>query len=275
MKVCSIDDIVNQNFNLVFINALQQFWHNTNFFQCIGEPKKQNLFLLVCGCKVTYTDKNNNTYVACNGDVVYTPTGSEYKVQLHDFQNSDSHTVGINFFLYDECGDDVILSDSIKIFRSENSKIITSLFHQSIYHDVLKQHTKSRILLMEILCELSNDFASNSATDNITKALAYLSEHIEESPSISSLAQLCSVSEVYLRKQFKKHIGMSPVEYRNTLRLDRARSYLEYGEISVQEISDTLGYSTVSHFIKEFKSRFGLSPLKYRALCKKGAEPFA
>ena len=269
MKICSIDDIVNQNFNLVFINALQQFWHSTNFFQCIGEPKKQNLFLLVCGCRVTYTDKDNNTYIAENGDIVYTPIGSEYKVQLHDFKSRDSHTVGINFFLYDECGEGVILSDHIEIFRSKNEKMISSLFHQSIYHDVIKHYAKSRILLMEILCDLSRDNTSKNAADNITRALAYLSEHIEESPSISSLAELCNVSEVYFRRQFKKHIGTSPVEYRNTLRLDRARSYLEYGEISVQEISDTLGYSTVSHSIKEFKARFGVSPLKYRALSKK------
>jgi AraC-like DNA-binding protein len=267
MKVCSVENLLNQNFNLVFVNALQQFWHNTNFFQCIGAPKKVNLFLFVCGCKVLYTDKNNNTYIANSGDIVYTPIGSEYKVELCDFENSDSHTVGINFFLYDEKGEDIILSDGIEIFHSDD-KIVSSMFHQSIYHDIIKQHTKNRILLMEILCALSQDSKRKSATDNVTKALAYLSENIEESPSISKLAEVCNVSEVYLRRQFKNYVGMSPVEYRNTLRLDRAKTYLEYGEISVQEISDALGYSTVSHFIKEFKNKFGISPLKYRQKTK-------
>jgi AraC-like DNA-binding protein len=92
---------------------------------------------------------------------------------------------------------------------------------------------------------------------------------VEENPSISKLAKLCNISEVYFRKQFKAHVGVSPLEYRNSLRLSRARSYLEYGEISVQEISDTLGYSTVSHFIKEFKNYYGFSPLKYRKLSKR------
>ena len=67
-----------------------------------------------------------------------------------------------------------------------------------------------------------------------------------------------------LRKEFKIHTGMSPVKYRNLLRLSKARDYIEYGDISVQEISDTLGYSTVSHFIKEFRSHFGMSPLQYK-----------
>lgn len=61
-------------------------------------------------------------------------------------------------------------------------------------------------------------------------------------------------------------MGMTPLEYRNALRLGRARSYLEYGDISVQEIADMLGYATVSHFIKAFKSQYGCAPLQYRKL---------
>ena len=59
-------------------------------------------------------------------------------------------------------------------------------------------------------------------------------------------------------------MGTSPAKYKNELRLERSVSYLKFGEISIQEISDTLGYATVSHFIKEFKERYGLSPLQYR-----------
>ena len=54
MKICALNDLVRQNFNPVFINGLQQFWRNTKSFQCVGAPKKQNLFMLLNGCKVTY-----------------------------------------------------------------------------------------------------------------------------------------------------------------------------------------------------------------------------
>ena len=47
MKVCAIKELVNQNFNVIFVNALQQFWHTTKSFQCFGNPKKQNLFLFL------------------------------------------------------------------------------------------------------------------------------------------------------------------------------------------------------------------------------------
>jgi len=117
MKVCAVKELVNQNFNVIFVNALQQFWHTTKSFQCFGNPKKQNLFLFLNGCKITYTDKNAQTLVANSGDIVYTPIGSEYRAILHDFSSENSHTVGINFLLYDEASEPIILSDKIKIFH--------------------------------------------------------------------------------------------------------------------------------------------------------------
>ena len=119
---------------------------------------------------------------------------------------------------------------------------------------------------MEILCQLATKDAEKPMPGHITEALRYLSEHIEQTPTVAELAARCHISEVYFRKQFKACVGVSPCEYRNALRLSRAKSYLEYGEISVQEISDMLGYSTQSHFIKEFKQRYACSPLKYRKL---------
>ena len=269
MKIYSVKNLVDQSFNVVFINALQQFWLTTKSFQCFGKPKKQNLFLCLNGCKITYTDKNGSAVTAESGDVVYTPIGSEYKAQLFDFQNASSHTVGINFFIYDEDGKDIILSNDIQIFRTSQNQKLPLLFQKMLKQDMAGTLTRKRILLMEILCALSEQTPERFVPQNISKAVEHLSRHVEEAPTVAELAKLSNISEVYFRKQFKAYMGATPVEYRNALRLEKARSYLEYGEISVQEISDMLGYSTVSHFIKEFKKHYGCSPLKYRIISKK------
>ena len=268
MKEYKINDLVNTNFNVVFINALKQFWRATKTFQCIGAPKKQNLFLFLNGCKIKYIDKNGKTFTASSGDVVYVPTGSEYKAQLFDFESHNSHTIGINFLLFDDAGESVCLSNDILVFQPNEKKILPMLFQKTLNLNKLESLLKNRIVLMEIFLSLSADAFEKPVSCYVEKALQYLSEHVEENPSICKLAKLCNISEVYFRKQFKAYVGVSPQEYRNGLRLSTACSYLEYGEISVQEISDTLGYSTVSHFIKEFKSRYGISPLKYRKLNK-------
>ena len=157
-----------------------------------------------------------------------------------------------------------MLSDDIRIFEGSRYPTMSLLFQKALRGDVPHSFTQKRILLMEILCTLAAHSSKQLVPDRIAGALRYLNEHIEENPTVSELAELCGISEVYFRKQFKTFMGTSPIEYRNALRLERACSYLEYGEISVQEISDMLGYATVSHFIKEFKKRHGCSPLKYR-----------
>lgn len=263
MKIIEASELERENFNPIFINSLQQFWKSTKSFHCIGNPKRQNLLLYIVGCKITYTDKDGFVYTAESGDVVYTPTGSEYKVEFSDFASEESHTVGINFLLLDEKGEQIILSEKIQIFHVADAATLSLMFHRAIQGSDEGTTISRRITLLEILSFLARR-VHIKAPQFVQQAARYLSKNIELNPSVAELASLCNVSEVYFRRRFLECMGTSPSKYKNELRMNRARAYLEFGEISVQEISDTLGYSTVSHFIKEFKKQFGLSPLKYR-----------
>ncbi|MBR2377243.1 MAG: helix-turn-helix transcriptional regulator [Clostridia bacterium] len=265
MKAIDLNDLIKQNFNIEFINSLKQFWHTTKSFQCLDNPKKQNLFLYVDGCKITYTDKTGKVVTANSGDVVYTPIGSEYRAQLYDFKDEKSSTIGINFMLLDENGESLILSNDILVFTCVSH--VKNLFKQSLEVGHLSNYLKNRITLLEILSNLSFN-KEKDVPPIVLNAVKYLEENIEKNPTIYDLAKVCNVSEVYLRKQFKESLNKSPVQFRNELRLKKSKTYLEYGDISVQEISDTLGYATVSHFIKEFKTYYGFSPLKYRKKIK-------
>lgn len=263
MQIHPISELVNTNFDAVFLNSLHQTWQNTKNVQFIGSPKKYNLLLYISGYTFTYTDKKGNTYKAQSGDIVYTPIGSEYKVEISD-EKPGAYTTGVNFYLYDECRNQITLSDNVQIFHSFSDQSISMLFQQILTFDILNTPIRNKILLLEILCFLASHTVKKNIPERIINCIQYLSEHIEENPSVTALAEFCGVSEVYLRKQFKYYTGSTPIEYRTKLRLDRARTYLEYSDMSVQEISDMLGFSTVSHFIKEFRLKFGTPPLKYR-----------
>ena len=263
MKTVDISELGGENFNPIFINALRQYWKTRRNFNFIGNPKKQNLLLFLNGCKITYTDADGNVFVANSGDVVYTPLGCEYNVSLSNFVSESSHTVGINFFLTDNDSEQIILSDKIKIFHIKDVADISTLFDRAVIDDRGHTAISTRIILMEILSQLINNSPAHE-NSIVSKTIHYLSKHIEKNPSIADLAARFNVSEVYLRRKFKERMGISPAKYRNGLRLEKAISYLKFGDISVQEISDILGYATVSHFINEFKHRFGISPLQYR-----------
>ena len=70
----------------------------------------------------------------------------------------------------------------------------------------------------------------------------------------------------YLRKLFKKEIGMSPLEYLTNLRMNSAEKLLTAmwtNEYSINEISQMCGYEDALYFSRVFKKRFGCSPTKY------------
>lgn len=253
-------NLLNADFNVKFINALKQFWRIENTFSCINEPKKNDLLLYVDGYSATYVDKNGNTFTANSGDIVYTPTGSEYSATINK-TDENGYTIGVNFLLLSEFSKPFTL-DKITIFKSRQN--LGHLFEKLLLSDVFNSYLDKRIALMEIINALLSSSLRLGDDKIIQPALTRLAQNPEKVVSISDLARLCSVSEVYFRKKFRQCTGCSPVEYRNALRLEYAKTCLERDDMSIQEISDTLGYATVSHFIQQFKKRYNVSPLAYK-----------
>ena len=261
MEICEPRALASRDFRVTLLNSLVQHWHTTRSFGCIGAPKRQDLLLWLDGCRITYTDKSGRVLTAESGDVVYTPEGSEYRAELSDFRDAEAHTVGINLHLFGEDGTPLALAGGITVLRGL-PPTVGEHFHR-VAADGTETPLGRRIALLEILSALSGT-PIPTPSDSLAPALERLARHSEPLPSVGELAALCHMSEVWFRRRFREAHGATPSEYRAALRLSRARSYLEYGEISVQEISDVLGYATASHFIKEFKRRYGLSPLAYR-----------
>jgi AraC-like DNA-binding protein len=85
-------------------------------------------------------------------------------------------------------------------------------------------------------------------------------------PSLTNarLAEACSLSEVYFRKLFGAHFGISPKQFIIDHRLRRASQLLTEARRSISEIAEATGFSNQYHFSRIFKARFGITPSEYR-----------
>ena len=60
--------------------------------------------------------------------------------------------------------------------------------------------------------------------------------------------------------RFKEQVGMSPMEYLTSIRLDKAKWLIINSSLSIKEISNIIGYDDPLSFSKLFKRVEGISP---------------
>jgi transcriptional regulator GlxA family with amidase domain len=100
--------------------------------------------------------------------------------------------------------------------------------------------------------------------ERLAPALQILTRRYASQLEIGGLARSCALSEPHFRRLFKQTLGKSPRAYWNDLRLRMAASLLRGTRRSVLEISQSVGFETLSSFDRLFKTCFGKSPRAWR-----------
>lgn len=100
----------------------------------------------------------------------------------------------------------------------------------------------------------------------IQPAVDYIAQHYDRNITNDELAALTSLSTVYFRKLFTELLGMSPISYVHSLRIQKAKEMLmsDYGSITA--IAHSLGYLNIYDFSRTFKKYTGISPTNYLKL---------
>lgn len=101
-------------------------------------------------------------------------------------------------------------------------------------------------------------------SEPVKKAVEFLSLNFSQKITLPQLAANIGLSEVYLSKVFKKEVGMTIFQYIAHLRCTQAAEMLRGSDISIQEISNYVGYPDNNYFVKVFKSYYNMTPSEYR-----------
>lgn len=94
--------------------------------------------------------------------------------------------------------------------------------------------------------------------------LDYIHTHYKDKITIESLAKKASISKTEVLRCFKSIIGLSPINYLNRYRLQRAAYLLINTENNIQEIAMDCGFDDNSYFSKLFKKTYHVTPHNYR-----------
>lgn len=81
--------------------------------------------------------------------------------------------------------------------------------------------------------------------------------------SIEQLATSLGYHRTHFTKVFKRLTSLSPKQYINQIRMERAKELLQTG-ISIEQVGNSCGFSDPLYFSKQFRSWTGVSPSQYR-----------
>lgn len=98
---------------------------------------------------------------------------------------------------------------------------------------------------------------------NYSTIINIMEENLGKNLSVAEIAELCSMSEVNLKKTFSLYSGMGVMAYFNRLKTTAAITMLKNG-MTVQETADSLGFANQNYFSTVFKRINGHSPSYYK-----------
>ena len=93
--------------------------------------------------------------------------------------------------------------------------------------------------------------------------------HLYSNLSINDLARLCQMSLSTFKREFKKKLNVTPLNYITNKRLEKAQRLLRISTQTISEIAHEIGYNDPQYFTRIFKKHTEYTPSAYRDRYKK------
>ena len=224
--------------------------------------RRSDAFVLVLSGSCTYRFSDKTTFTATEGDVFYLPHQSAYTMQIR------SH---VYTFLFCDFGFTAQSDRRAFLHPAQSGRSSEPLFRKLLLTYQSAQGGKQAecmSLLYAIYGILQRDAHPTDPekrNDIVASTRHYLEEHFADATlSISGIADRAGISEVYLRRLFKEHYHVSPIQYLTALRLAHAKSLMKYSFLTLEECATQSGFSSLQYFCRVFKKEMGIPPGVYR-----------
>lgn len=127
-------------------------------------------------------------------------------------------------------------------------------FKQLLLSTIFKQQpAESSTHDLDRLIDINTDFP----------LLKYLQDHYAEPIQLPELAAHFNYSKNYLIRICKRETGLTPMNLLQHIRLKHAQNYLEYTDLSVNDIAIKIGLDA-NYLTKSFTKTIGTHPIAYR-----------
>ena len=165
------------------------------------------------------------------------------------------------------------LNNENLIFECEYSDILKSYLLDMLKIDRMKSCDELRLqgLLYLFLSTISQSQEIKNPSNNdasyklyIEKSIEFINNNYANNIKVTDIANYVGLNRSYLTSLFKKNLDLSPQEFLLKFRMNKAFELLKHVELSIGDVSRSIGYLDPLTFSKTFKKYSGYSPKQYR-----------
>ena len=229
---------------------------------CRRGMKRFDRFFYVKSGVINFDLPDGGGLSAGAGDIVYLPCDCEY---ISHWDIMEGGFISMNFIVGGNPASKP-LGDRIEIAAHDRSGKYLAWFERA--EEIFMRSGFGYIydctaIFFGIIKQVAADSAADTLKqecDRVWNAVTYLRNNYQTDVSAEELAKLCGMSVSAFRREFRLRCGVSPVRYKNTLRMTKARELLRGGDCSVSEASRLVGCPDIYYFSRLYKREFGVPP---------------
>lgn len=219
---------------------------NENFTFSYKDGKKNFSVIFVTRGELEYVFAHENAPLLIRqGDAIFIPPNLPYtttyrkdntKIQILNFGVKNSADIStLSSPILCKLPEISLIFHSISLENMRNPLFLSAKIYELLYH--LEQRTAS----------VPTKYAK------LSPAVAELSQYYFENKPIAYYAALSKMSEPNFRKLFKEYTSYTPIEYRNLIRIQNVKRFLDSGEFTVAEAAYLAGFNNMAFFYKVYR----------------------
>ena len=130
-----------------------------------------------------------------------------------------------------------------------------------IDEDIIKASISALVVAVNKLPLIKNN--TNIKDDRLIAMINYMQANYQ-TITLEDLADHFHLSTPYVSKYIKDKSGQTFGDHITQIRLKKAKTLLRNGNMTIENISYSIGYPNAEHFSRVFKKTFGKTPVQYR-----------
>ncbi|MBR5586598.1 MAG: helix-turn-helix transcriptional regulator [Clostridia bacterium] len=157
-------------------------------------------------------------------------------------------------------------------FKIDNHSIIAPYIDKILSEKLFKQpgyEYRISSIISEMLVSLGRQYEhsrnnTHPAFSALNVARTYMLSNLDKKITLEHLAGITNYSVSHFCTLYNRFFGSSPIDDLLCARIEKAISLLEHSPLSVNEISELCGFSSVNYFSRKFKEKTDANPSAYR-----------